>query len=808
MAPSPHFVIFTTAARERHAQRTLETVTLHHPNALSTVIVIDDRYGEISRARPGWRALTGSDVGSGDRRLAELALVYPPTTRLAAVRPGALRSIAGTTTADVLVVVSDDAEVRAPLNGFAQLGADHGLALVPVRASVAPRDGRLPDPYDELAAGRLDQDILAISTVKGLAFLAWWDAHIADGPFDDPGRFDPVTHPWLDDAFLVHRAALLAHGLVRSYRNLDESGDPDVGSPVLIARFPSFDVNRPWLLSSSGGDWPRTLLSAYPAMELLSRERAAAITAPSIRRPSLDDPYARLPNGHYVDRPMQTVYRRALLGAKRHALPEPPNPFVAGEAAAFQRWLAEPVEGLLPRHLVALRADRTDIAVQFAGNDGALLAWARADAARVKVWTPIPPSSTTTNDPPKAMPLSLAGSLMRNEVRSPTNNESSGVNLIGLLSAQLGVGEYARLAARAVRDARIPFSIVDHDDTVNERDPSLLEALGASAIGFRYDVDFVLVNADQTRRALDQHRRGGRRERPTIGLWAWEVCEFPDRMHDAFACVDEVWVPTDFVREAVGPVGERHDVAVHHFPLQLPSVRPRPPRTETAAPVQALGLDPDRPLFLFAFDYFSVAERKQPWAVVEAYRRAFPTFNQEGPQLVIKSINDAFHPSHREHLLHAINARPDIHLVETYLPAATRDALVAHATAYVSLHRSEGLGLTLAEAMAIGTPCVATNWSGNLDFMTDANSFLIDARSVPIAADTPVYAGLGSWAEPDLDQAAETLRWILEDPNEASARASRAQVDLDTRNTSGADVAFLLQRLRAVRQARGGRMVR
>jgi glycosyltransferase involved in cell wall biosynthesis len=507
---------------------------------------------------------------------------------------------------------------------------------------------------------------------------------------------------------------------------------------------------------------------------------------------------------------MRLAYRAALISTKRHGTPMPPNPFVPGEADAFERWLAEPVEGGLTRHMVALRAVRPDVARQFAGDDAAYNAWAHNDAARNGIWTPQTPQTPQTLRAPTT--ASANGNATTTALRSqshreaPPAGEPSGLNLVGLLSAQLGVGEHARLFARTVRDARVPFALVDHDATVNERDPALLAGIGATATGFRYDVDVVLVNADQTGSALAAYGRPGKRGRPTIGLWAWEVPEFPERMHPAFDHVDEVWVLSEFVRAALAPVGQRFGVEVHRFPIQLPMSRQPHERIDEPSALATCGVNPTRPYFLFSFDYFSVAERKQPWATVEAFRRAFPTASSHGPQLVVKSINAAFFPTDRERLLHSMRGRADIHLIESYLPAPTRDALVEGAAAYVSLHRSEGLGLTLAEAMAAGTPCIATNWSGNLDFMTPDNSWLIDAELVAIDARTPIYACLGAWAEPDLDQAARAMQAILDDPAAARQRATRAQSDLDARNRSGTDVAFLLDRLRTIRRARGGRM--
>jgi Glycosyl transferases group 1 len=504
----------------------------------------------------------------------------------------------------------------------------------------------------------------------------------------------------------------------------------------------------------------------------------------------ITEPFGSLPNGHRIDPIMRSLYRSALIVAEREGTGEPPNPFVAGEADSFTDWLAEPQEFGLSRYLLALQRTRPDVAARFANDPGAYLVWSERDAARVGVWSPRP----TTQ------PLQGATSERGSSVRPNVPAEQSGVNVVGLLSAQMGIGEQGRLTLRSIADSKVPFSIVDHDATISKRDPALLEAFGDRPTGFPFDVDLLMVNADQTGETLSTFRRGGRADRPTIGLWAWEVQRFPERMHHAFDLVSEVWVLSDFSRDALQPAASEFGVRVHTFPMQLPVPVSPVSSVPASAALAALGVPIGAPMFAFAFDYFSVAERKQPWAVVNAFCRAFPFATHAGPRLVIKSINHEFFPADRERLLYAIGGREDVIVIEGYLPAEQRDAFIRGATAYVSLHRAEGYGLTLAEAMSVGTPTIATAWSGNMQFMTPENSFLVPSSLVEIAADTPIYAGLGQWAEPDLDVAAEFMQHVLDDPGEAKQRAEQARRDLAAHNASGHDVAFVLERLRSVRQ--------
>ena len=146
------------------------------------------------------------------------------------------------------------------------------------------------------------------------------------------------------------------------------------------------------------------------------------------------------------------------------------------------------------------------------------------------------------------------------------------------------------------------------------------------------------------------------------------------------------------------------------------------PRSERSCRIPELA-DEDLFTFLFVFDYLSVLERKNPVGLIEAFVQAFPTPGEA--RLIIKSINGAKRPADRERLLYAIGDRPDIVLVERYLDREELDGLMWNADCYVSLHRSEGFGQTLAEMMAIGKPVIATRYSGNLAFMDKTNSILV-----------------------------------------------------------------------------------
>ncbi len=254
--------------------------------------------------------------------------------------------------------------------------------------------------------------------------------------------------------------------------------------------------------------------------------------------------------------------------------------------------------------------------------------------------------------------------------------------------------------------------------------------------------------------------------RQTAGLWFWEVSQFPAQWQGAFEHLDEVWVASDHIARTLR---ELSPVPVQTMRLPVtPEAPPQMSRTE-------LGM-PQGFCFLFVFDYRSVFKRKNPLGVVRAFCDAFEPGS--GPSLVIKSIFGDEFPSERQALAAAASERPEIHLVEETIPVEAKNAMIASCDCYVSLHRSEGFGLTMAEAMYFGRPTIATAYSGNLDFMTAGNSYLVPHTMTEIGVDANPYPPDGEWAEPDLGRASSLMREVFENPKAAAERGRRGAADI------------------------------
>lgn len=329
-----------------------------------------------------------------------------------------------------------------------------------------------------------------------------------------------------------------------------------------------------------------------------------------------------------------------------------------------------------------------------------------------------------------------------------------GLNLVGYARGGLGLGENLRRFAETLHAAGLPFTLVDFSANLGERgmDARLERRIRSEN---PYPTNVFFVNADQLPVAREHFGARFFERRRNIGFWFWELEGFPAAWSGAFDLVDEVWTASEFVR---GAVAARTAKPVHRvaLPIELPtSVRPYT-RARFGLPEQPF-------LFCFHFDFHSFAQRKNPQAAIAAFRMAFPPHDMRAA-LLIKTINGARAPQAMAALREAVADDPRILLLDEFLDHEASTGLMSVCDAFVSLHRSEGFGLGMAEAMYLGKPVIATGYSGNLDFMTPVNSCLVRHRLVPVGRDEYPYGEGQHWAEPDPGHAAEFMRRLVDEP--------------------------------------------
>lgn len=266
------------------------------------------------------------------------------------------------------------------------------------------------------------------------------------------------------------------------------------------------------------------------------------------------------------------------------------------------------------------------------------------------------------------------------------------------------------------------------------------------------------VNPDMLNLVMGAIGRKHLQNRRVVGLWAWELETVPEQWVRSLGSVDEVWVPSRFIAE--GLRRKAGDKPVYVVPNAVDvEAMPTHPRQDPLP--QFAG----RLLVFFMYDVRSNHARKNPEAVIEAFRRA--TAGKADPVLVIKINNDHAWPESLARVHEATRQMPNVHIMREKLSHEAMKDLLARVDIVMSLHRSEGFGFLMAEGMAAAKPVIATGWSGNTDFMTPECSVLIDYKLVSVDDPEHVYDKYNAlWAEPDIDQAASALKKLMEDPAE------------------------------------------
>ena len=335
------------------------------------------------------------------------------------------------------------------------------------------------------------------------------------------------------------------------------------------------------------------------------------------------------------------------------------------------------------------------------------------------------------------------------------------VNAIGSWAATTGLTEAARRCVGGLLDAGVEVAIEDFDYGA-PRDPRrFTDRLRALPRGRPHDVDLWFLNVNEFPLVTDVYLRPRARPRRVVVYWHWEQVSVSPELRDQFERVDEIWVSSSFVAETFRRCTTR--------PIQVVPCVVEPVANPALARAD-FGLPEEACLFFFHFDVASTVARKNPFGVIEAYRRAFTPDERAGRvQLVMKTINLGRHREAQRALLAAVGSVGGT-VIDADLSAEDVSALTAQCDVYVSLHRAEGFGLGLAEAMYFGKPVIGTAYSGNMDFMTVANSCPIGYRMARVdpgelrfnRLTEKVYRPGELWADADLDEAARRMRQLYE----------------------------------------------
>lgn len=325
----------------------------------------------------------------------------------------------------------------------------------------------------------------------------------------------------------------------------------------------------------------------------------------------------------------------------------------------------------------------------------------------------------------------------------------NGINLIGSFTQDSGLGQSCRLVAKLIEKTNIPHNFIDFTllDELKGDNKEYTDKLSES---YKYSINLFHINMHEFDRAFFKIGKDKFDKHYNIAYWLWEMQVFPKEWIPMINVLDEIWTPSEFVSESIRKVTDK---PVKTIPYLVEA--PYDERYDR----EYFKLPKDKFLYLMLFDSNSISERKNPKGVIKAFKYAFPN-NGDNVGLVIK-IGHA-EDKELEALRRELNGY-NIYFIKDNLSKIEVNSLVRDVDVYVSLHRAEGYGLVLAEAMLLGTPTIATNYSANIEFQNKENSCLVDYKLVPIGKYLYPYKKDYLWAEPNLKEASKYFKMIYED---------------------------------------------
>jgi glycosyltransferase involved in cell wall biosynthesis len=695
-----------------------------------------------------------------------IALRYSILELNTAMKPYAFLWLAERHPDDLIVYLDPDILVLAPLAEVVTAADAGALAVVTPHLTAPVDDGKLPDELAIMRAGTYNLGFIAIGPHAARNVLAsWWAAHLEygalvdfeAGTFTDQKWIELVPGMFPDVRILRHPGYNLAYWNL-AHRAVSRAADGTIlanGLPVAFVHFSGVDPANPDVFSKHQdrfdahgiGDLRPVFLRYLDLLSQNGQNRYARIPYA----------YARLRDGTPITSTMRAVFRYRY-DVNREA--ECADPFGLTTRELSTVGVPASVLRLPPARRFSRVRDVSVVRVAEArllppGSPARRTAKRLLGRTPPPAWVPPPPDEVVQARTP--FPITR-----------PTGLETKArANVIGYVKGEFGVAEGARNLVRAARARGVDVAIigVGAAGTAREADLRIADAVTDLAV---HPVNILCVNADQTPIVLAQLGAATTAGRYTVGYWFWELARFPEAWRGSIDLIDEIWVASEFVAGALRRATDKPVVNVRM------AVDATPSRTYARA---EFALRPDRLTFLFTMDFHSYVARKQPGAVVDAFRLAFPR-GDEPVALLLKTTNGDRKPDDLAALRETAAADSRVEVRDGFLSRDEAFGLMSVVDCYVSLHRSEGFGLGLAESMSLGKPVIGTAYSGNMEFMDGANSCLVGYSLIDVGPDEYPFAAGQVWADPDMEHAAFHMRRLSDTPAYGQAVGERARAHM------------------------------
>ena len=363
-----------------------------------------------------------------------------------------------------------------------------------------------------------------------------------------------------------------------------------------------------------------------------------------------------------------------------------------------------------------------------------------------------------------------------------------GVNLIGYAYGDLGIGEDVRMVAGALDHHTIPYTIKDFSDNL-QRPARNLSVQSRIMEETPFSINFFCLTGFDTGEFYLKGNRAIFDRGYNIGYWPWELPAWPKGLSKLCGLVDEIWTSSSFTQKAFQSCTA---VPVYLMPMAvgLSEIEPFDRRR--------MGISDDQCLFLYIFDGNSYVARKNPCAALRAFREAFDASEQD-TKLIIKVMNSRKDHPEWESFWRETAEDSRIIVIDEVLSRPSVLGLIQACDVYVSLHRAEGFGRTIAEAMLLGKPVVATDWSGSTELIGSDRAFPVPYTLRGVGADDYPWANDATWAEPDVQGAAVFLKLLKNKPDLRRDFGERGRAFVRANHGFDRVGKMYLERLRTIR---------
>lgn len=351
--------------------------------------------------------------------------------------------------------------------------------------------------------------------------------------------------------------------------------------------------------------------------------------------------------------------------------------------------------------------------------------------------------------------------LLRQQSRKRTF--SHGVNLIGHIRGDFGLGESCRLVAGVLQKTGLPFIIKNISVYGDAPETNITWSL-MEGRELPYQISIIHIDPVRIKNSIFKLGLSTFQNHYNIGFFLWEQPEFPKEWGYAIDLMDEIWTPAEFISQAIRKCTTK---PVHTMPYGMTK-----PETSENYQRNHFGLPNDVFLFMVSYDGYSSSERKNPLGSVRAYCQAFSK-EETGVGLVLKATHAREEDLQQFRTL--LDGYPNVVILKDSYGKVEFNSLITCVNVYVSLHRAEGFGLVIAEAMELGTAVIATDWSANTEFMNEDVACMVPAEVITLEQDSPPYKKGTHWADPDEAVAAQWMRKLYFDKDFYQKKVQKAQ---------------------------------